>query len=107
MPMFPKYLSMVSLLLGVMLCGCVSRPLEPEHNPELGVAQGSDGIVTFVLETMVGYKYRILYQDPKSQTWKTLPGCVAIQGTGRAVEIRKSFNSRRALPSFTVKYSKL
>ena len=94
-------------LVVLTVSGCVSEPLEPAHQPSLGVIQSSDGSVVFSLDTEVGYKYQILYQDPSDQRWKPVKGCEAIIGTGKNIEIKKSFNSRRALPQFTVGYSKL
>jgi hypothetical protein len=95
------------LFSGLLLAGCVSKQIEPENNPKLGVAQNSDGTVAFALETKVGYKYSILYQDPRDQSWKTVKGCESIIGTGETIEMMKSFNSRGALPPFSVNYSKL
>lgn len=91
----------------LLFAGCVSKQIKPENNPKLGVAQNSDGTVAFALETKVGYKYSILYQDPKDQRWKTVKGCESIIGTGETIEMMKRFNSRGALPPFSVNYSKL
>jgi hypothetical protein len=96
-----------ALALSLHLFGCVSKQVEPEDNPKLGVAQSAEGIVIFALETKVGYKYSILYQDPKSRSWKPVKGCESIMGNGETVEIEKRFNSRGSLPPFTVNYSKL
>ncbi len=85
--------------------GCVSEKIEPEHKPRLGVSQSSDGWVIINLETKIEYKYKILYEDPADRMWKPLKGCESISGTGGVVEIRKRFNSRKALPPFTVTYS--
>lgn len=95
------------LMSGLLFTGCVSKQLEPEDNPKLGVAQSGNGIVVFALETKVGYKYSILYQDKNDMSWKAIKGCESIIGTGEVVEIEKTFNSRGALPPFTVNYSKL
>jgi len=89
-----------------MLSGCVSQRIEPEHKPKLSVAQSSDGMVVFSLETEVGYEYQILYQNPADRTWKLVKGCESIKGTGKAVVIRKYFNARGELPPFTVNYVK-
>jgi hypothetical protein len=86
--------------------GCVSKKVEPEHQPRLGISQTSDGWVTISLESEVGYKYQILYEDPVDRMWKPLKGCESISGTGDAIEIKKRFNSRKPLPPFTVTYSK-
>jgi len=85
--------------------GCVSEKIEPEHKPRLGVSQNSDGWVIINLETKIGYKYQIQYEDPADRLWKPLKGCESISGTGEVVEIKKRFNSRKALPPFTVTYS--
>ncbi|MDF7823507.1 hypothetical protein P4B35_05740 [Pontiellaceae bacterium B12227] len=98
------YLLLISAFL---LSGCVSKQLEPEDNPKLGVAQSSNNMVAFALETKPGYKYSILYQDQKDMSWKPIKGCESIIGTGETIEIEKKFNSRGPLPPFTVNYSKL
>lgn len=87
--------------------GCVSEKIEPEHKPRLGVSQSSEGWLTFSLETEIGYKYKILYEDPIDRTWKPVKGCESIKGTGAPVEFKKRFNSRNPVPAFTVSYSKL
>lgn len=103
-----KGIGLFFLLLGILLsAGCVSEQIEPENNPKLGVAQNNDGMVFFALETKAGYKYSILYQNPKDQAWTVVKGCESIIGTGETIEIKKRFNSRGALPPFTVNYSKL
>ncbi|MEE9368636.1 MAG: hypothetical protein V3V05_07190 [Pontiella sp.] len=94
------------LFILVILSGCVSKKVEPEHKPRLGVAQTSDGWMTFRLETELGYKYQIQYKDPANNSWKTLADCDAIEGTGEPIEIRKRYNSRKPVPQFTVNYSK-
>lgn len=94
------------LLALIVSSGCVSEKIEPEHNPKLGVSQSSDGWLTFRLETEIGYKYQILYEDPSDRAWKPIKGCELIKGTGKAVEIRKWFNSEKSVPPFTVGYSK-
>lgn len=94
------------LLIGLMgVVGCVSKKIEPEHKPRLGVSQSSEGWLTFRLETEIGYKYKILYEDPSDRVWKPVKGCESIMGTGEPVEIKKKFNSRKAVPPFTVSYS--
>ena len=94
------------LFMSVLFSGCVSKKIEPEHKPRLGVAQSSDGWITFRLETELGYKYQIQYEDPANNAWKTVAGCDAIEGTGEPVEIQKRYNSRKPVPQFTVNYSK-
>ncbi|MEA2069194.1 MAG: hypothetical protein U9P12_08340 [Verrucomicrobiota bacterium] len=95
------------MLAGGLLAGsgCVSKKVEPEHKPRLGVSQGSDGWVTINLESETGFKYTILYEDPKDRVWKPIKGCESISGTGEIIEIRKRFNSRQPLPPLTVNYS--
>ena len=95
------------LMSSLFFVGCVSKQLEPEDNPKLGIAQSGKNAVNFALETKVGYKYSILYQDQKDMGWKPIKGCGSIVGTGETIEIEKTFNSRRPLPPFTVSYSKL
>ena len=90
-----------------LVAGCVSKKVEPEHKPQLGLSQSSDGILTINLETEVGYKYSILYEDPKDLKWKVLKGCDAIIGDGTTVEIRKRVNPRKPVPQLTVTYSKV
>lgn len=100
---------MVSLLLLVAFMfstGCVSKTQEPEHRPKLGVAQNSDGFITFAITTHPDYIYAIYYEDPTTREWKLLPGCDSIKGNGEQVEIKKKFNSRGSLPAFTVRHSK-
>jgi hypothetical protein len=104
---FPSLLCLAALAGLLASSGCVSKKIEPEHNPKLGVSQSSDGMVTMRLDTVVGYKYSIIYEDPKDRQWKTMPGCESIRGTGEPVEIRKRFNSRKPLPPLNVTYSKL
>lgn len=90
-----------------LLVGGCSTPKEPEHRPKLGVAQNSDGVVTFALTTKLGYEYAIYYEDPKTMGWKLLPGCEAIKGTGEQVQVQKHFRSRGSLPAFTVRHTRL
>lgn len=98
----------LAVLAGVLaLSGCTSTPELPEHKPKLGVAQNSDGIVTFAITTAVGYEYAIYYEDPKTRSWKLIPGCDRIRGTGEQVQIEKKFNSRGPLPAFTVRHVRL
>ena len=98
---------LASLLIAVsVLTGC-STPTPPEHTPKLGIAQNSDGMLTFAITTEVGYEYAIYYEDPKTQSWKVIPGCERIKGTGEQVEIQKKFNSRGPLPAFTVRHTRL
>lgn len=99
--------ALLLLLSGLMLSGCVSKKLEPEDNPKLGIVQSGKDIVIFALETKVGYKYSIFYQDQKEMSWKPIKGCESIIGTGETIEMEKKFNSRGPLPPFTVKYSEL
>ena len=96
----------LAVLAGLMLPGCSTPPL-PEHKPKLGVAQNSDGMLTFSITTEVGYEYAIYYEDPKTRSWKVIPGCERIRGTGEQVEIRKKFNSRGPLPAFTVRHTRI
>ncbi|QBG47279.1 hypothetical protein EGM51_07720 [Verrucomicrobia bacterium S94] len=99
----------VLFLLSALTCfwGCASAPEVPEHRPKLGVAQNSDGIVTFAISTEVGYTYAIYYEDPESRVWKLVPGCENIRGTGEQVEVQKKFNSRGPLPDFTVRHTRI
>lgn len=95
------------LVCTVLLAGCVSKKVEPDHKPQLGLSQSSDGILTINLETEVGYKYSILYEDPKDLKWKVLKDCDAIIGDGTTVEIQKRINPRKPVPQLTVTYSKV
>lgn len=97
------------LMLGAVLfsIGCASGPKEPEHRPKMGVAQNSDGTVTFVILTEEGYIYDIYYEDPETRTWKLIPGLEGIRGTGGQVEVQKKINTRGPLPSFTVRHAKV
>jgi hypothetical protein len=99
---FAGLILMAGLLAG---SGCVSKKVEPEHKPRLGISQSSDGWVTINLESKQGYKYSILYEDPNDRMWKPLKGCESISGTGGLIEIKRRFNSRKPLPLFTVNYS--
>lgn len=99
------FLSLIILAGSLSLSGCKSTPDVPEHKPKLGVAQNSDGIVTFAITTEVGYEYAIYYEDPKTQSWKLIPGCDRIKGTGEQVEMKKKFRSRGPLPAFTVRHT--
>lgn len=103
----PPLISLFMLTAVLFSVGCVSTAKEPEHRPKIGIAQNSDGVVTFAISTKEGYIYDIYYEDPKTRAWKLLPGCEGIRGTGGQVEVQKKFNSRRALPSFTVRHSKI
>ncbi|WP_372808201.1 hypothetical protein [Pontiella sp.] len=96
---------MVSVLLAG--AGCVSKQVEPEHKPQLGVSQNADGIITISLNTEVGYIYTILYQDPQDQRWKVLSDCKALRGTGKTLEIQKRVDPRKPVPALTVDYVKL
>lgn len=80
--------------------------MEPEHMPRLGVSQSGDGWLMISLDSEVGYKYKILYQNPTDLSWKALKGCESIRGTGESIEIRKRFNPRKKVPRFTVEYSR-
>lgn len=96
------------MLAGMLFsAGCASAPKEPEHRPKLGIAQNSDGVVTFAISTKEGYIYDIYYEDPKTRAWKLIPGCDGIRGTGEQIEVQKKFNSRGPLPSFTVRHTKV
>jgi hypothetical protein len=107
LPRSQSFLCLLTLTGLLVSGGCVSKKIEPEHKPQLGVSQSNDGWVTFRLETEAGYKYSIIYEDPKDRQWKAMPGCESIRGTGDPVEIRKRFNSRQPLPPLNVTYSKL
>jgi len=100
-------LLLMTMAAAVVLTGCSSTPDVPEHKPKLGVAQNSDGIVTFAITTEVGYEYAIYYEDPKTESWKLIPGCDRIKGTGEQVELQKKFNSRGPLPAFTVRHTRI
>lgn len=89
----------------LMIAGCVSEQISPDYKPKMGVAQSSDGSVTFALQTRPEYEYAIYYQDPKTNEWKVIPGCERIRGTGEMVEVKKQFNSRATLPAFTVRHT--
>jgi hypothetical protein len=103
-----KKLSLFSVMLVVLLsAGCVSKTEVPEHRPKLGVAQNSDGIVTFALTTQPDYTYAIYYEDPATKVWKLMPGCDSIKGNGEQIEIKKKFNNRGPLPAFTVRHTKI
>lgn len=95
------------LAVGIVSAGCASKPKEPEHRPKLGVAENSEGVVTFALTTHPDYTYAIYYEDPDTKLWKLMPGCDSIRGNGEQVEIKKRFNSRGPLPSFTVRHTKI
>ena len=98
----------IVMLIGALLCGgCVSEQISPDYKPKMGVAQSADGYVTFALQTRVEYEYAIYYQDPRTYEWKVIPGCERIRGTGETVEIKKKFNSRGALPAFTVRHTQI
>ncbi|MDF7805960.1 hypothetical protein P4E94_00825 [Pontiellaceae bacterium B12219] len=101
-----KNLSLLAVL-AVLTAGCASKAMEPEHRPKLGVAQNSDGIVTFAITTHPGYTYAIYYEDPKAKVWKLVPDCGSIKGSGEQVEIKKKFNNRGPLPAFTVRHTKI
>lgn len=104
------FAGMVALLLlsvFVYSSGCASVPDEPEHRPKLGVAQNSDGIITFALTTHPDYIYAIYYEDPNTRAWKLMPDCDSIRGNGEQVEIKKKFNSRGPVPAFTVRHTKI
>lgn len=98
---------LVLLVAFMVAAGCASAPKEPEHRPKLGVAENSDGVVIFALTTHPDYMYAIYYEDPATKAWKIMPGCESIKGNGEQVEIKKKFNSRGALPAFTVRHTRL
>ncbi|MDF7799936.1 hypothetical protein P4C99_10705 [Pontiellaceae bacterium B1224] len=104
-----KEIASLLLLIVFFICstGCMSKSTEPEHIPKLGVAQNSDGIITFAITTHPEYVYSIFYEDPKTKAWTLMPGCDSIKGNGEQVEIKKKFNSRGPLPLFTVRHAKI
>ncbi len=101
------FLTLIILTGSLMLAGCTSTPDVPDHKPKLGVAQNSDGIVTFAITTEVGYEYAIYYEDPTTKSWKLIPGLDRIKGTGEQVEMKKKFKSRGPLPKFTVRHTRI
>lgn len=100
-------LGVLCLGCAILAAGCVSKKVEPEHKPQLGLSQSSDGILTINLDTEVGYKYTILYQDPRDLKWKVLKGCDAIIGDGTTVEIQKRVNPRKPVPHLSLTYSRV
>ncbi|VGO15645.1 hypothetical protein PDESU_04230 [Pontiella desulfatans] len=103
-----KRMAAMLLAAGLLVSvGCVSKKVEPEHKPKLGISQSTDGILTMSLDTEVGYKYSILYLDPKEKRWKMMKGCESIMGTGKTIEIQKRVNPRKPVPALTVDYVKL
>ncbi|MDZ8117378.1 hypothetical protein [Pontiella agarivorans] len=106
--MIGKILSGSLLLLSLAFSwGCASAPEQPEHRPKLGIAQNSDGVVTFAISTEKDYIYALYYEDPETRAWKLIPGCENIRGTGGQVEVQKTFKSRGPLPSFTVRHTRV
>ena len=99
--------SLFACAAALVLGGRVSEQITPEYKPKMGVVQNSDGSVVFALQTRAGYEYEIKYLDPRTNGWKTMPGCERIRGTGETIEIQKNFNSRGPLPAFTVRHTKL
>jgi hypothetical protein len=100
-----KLVTLFSVVGVLVLAGCVSEKIEPEYRPQLGMSQGSDGLLTLMLQTRQGYTYTILYEDPQSRAWTPLKGYESIKGTGELIEIRKKIDPRRPVPRMTVDYS--
>ncbi len=90
----------------ILLAGCVSKEVEPPHQPRLVISQAKDGVVTLSWNSEVGYKYAIDYMDPQDKRWKPLPGKDAFRGTGETISVRQPCNPQLPTPWFNIRYSK-
>lgn len=100
---------MRSLLFAVVLvvAGCVSTPVLPEHSPRVVTAQNSDGLVTLSWKSEAGYAYWIYVLDEKNNSWKPLKGVDRFIGTGKVISISDQRKPGAPLPWYSLRSKKL